>query len=522
MSGEADDIARLLAGELDEAGRQALAARLAADPAAWKELGGHVLVEGLLGVALEDEFSAESRRGRWMEALRRADQDDFLAGVNRRIQRHQWRKRITAIAAVLAIGGLSWLMVRPDGVATVRRLETVSWSGGTSLLEGEVLRSGARLRFEGGLVELEMGGRGRMIVEGPADLEFVSGMESRLHRGRVMMKVEPAGHGYRVETPKGSVIDLGTEFGVAVDGDEGVETHVLSGEVEAIPAGGRKVLLKKDDALRFDGGDGTRFKTDGGSFYTELPPPRSGSPDWIRWPMESAREGRDRAEVGGFGPGAYDMVFKAADQGGMPETVDGVFGSAATFDGKGGYAESAFPGIGGQEPRTVSFWVKVPRDFNIREGFGIVSWGSTGEADFGRAWQISINPLAEDGPVGRLRVGAHGGQIVGATDLRDGRWHHVAVVLYAASRADIGKHVLIYLDGRLEPISRRALHELDTRIEDSAHGVWLGRNLSYRAGSTGNRHGGFFRGGLDEVFIVSGALGRDEIRHLMEKNRMPR
>jgi hypothetical protein len=522
MNGAPDDIARLLAGELDEAGRRALAARLAADPAALKEFGGHALVDGLLGVALEDEVSAERRHGRLMEALRRVDQDDFLEGVKQRLQRQAWRKRVAAVAAVLAIGGLSWLMVRPDGVATVRRLETVSWSGGTSLKEGAVLRKGSRLCIEGGLVELEMGGRGRMIVEGPADLEFVSGMESRLHRGRLLMRVNEAGHGYRVETPKGSVIDLGTEFGVAVGGDDRVETHVLSGEVEAIPDGGRKVLLKKDDALLFDGGNGTRFKTDGGSFYTELPPPRSGRPDWIRWPMESAREGRDRAEVGGFGPGAYDMVFKAADEGGVPETVDGVFGSAAAFDGKGGHAESAFPGIGGQEPRTVSFWVKVPGDFSVREGFGIISWGSVGAADFGRAWQISINPLEKDGPLGRLRVGAHGGQIVGATDLRDGRWHHVAVVLYPASRPDIGKHVLIYLDGRLEPISRRALHELDTRIDGPAHGVSLGRNLSHQAGSVDHRHGGYFRGCLDEVFIVSGALGQDEVRQLMEKNGMPR
>jgi hypothetical protein len=522
MKEDDQDIARLLAGELDEAGRRVLAKRLAADPVALKELGGQVLVEGLLGVALEDGFSAERRRGELMEAVRRADQDDFLAGVQGRIRRRGWRARIAALAALLVFGVGTWTVLRPVGVGTVTRLETVSWGGAGCFAEGGVIRSGERLRIDGGLVELELGGRGRMIVEGPADLEFVNGMVSKLHRGRVLMRVNEAGHGYRVETPKGAVIDLGTEFGVSVGGDQRVETHVLSGEVEAVPEGGGKVLLKKDEALLFDGGDGTRFKTDGGSFYTELPPRQDGGLKSVHWAMEATGDGSDRAAVNGFGPGSYDMVLQTMDQGRMPGRVEGVFGSALAFDGKGGFAESAFPGIGGQEPRTVSFWVKVPRDFNVREGFGIISWGSLEETGFGQAWQISINPLDQDGPVGRLRVGAHGGQIVGNTDLRDGRWHHVAVVLYQASRPDIGRHVLIYLDGELEPISRRALHELDTRIDGADHGVWLGRNISYKSSRPTHQHGGFFRGEVDEVFILSGALGRQEVRHLMERNEIPR
>lgn len=216
------------------------------------------------------------------------------------------------------------------------------------------------------------------------------------------------------------------------------------------------------------------------------------------------------------------MVLHSMEEGDPPRATPGVFGSALSFDGKGGYAESNFPGIGGTEPRTVSFWVKVPEDFKVREGFGIVSWGQFAGANYGEVWQISINPLEDDGPIGRLRVGAHGGQIIGDTDLRDGRWHHVAVVLYQAGRPDIGKHVLIYLDGELEPISRRALRELNTRTEDASHGVWLGRNIVYNSSVPGHRHGGFFRGEVDEVFIFSGALTREEVRALKDRNEMPR
>jgi hypothetical protein len=522
MKPQDETIARLLAGDLNEAERQALAEWLADDPSTLKELGGHALVEGMLGVALEDELTAGRHRRKIMEALRQADQDDFVAGVQTRIRRRSWHYRIAAIAALLIFGIGLWAIIRPVEVATISRLETVSWGDGSSFAEGGVLKSGARLRLDRGLVELNLGGRGRMILEGPADIEFVTAMESKLRRGRVLMRVNEAGHGYRVETPKGSVIDLGTEFGVSVGDDAEVETHVLSGEVEAFPNGSIKVLLKKGEALRFSGGDDNRFTTDGGSFYTELPPPQRGSPKSVHWPMEADSGGLDRAVVSGFWPGSHDMVLEAMDEGKVPARVAGLFGSALAFDGKGGFAESAFRGIGGQKPRTVSFWVKVPQDFSVREGFGIVSWGSIEPDGFGQAWQISINPLPKDGPIGCLRVGAHGGQIVGKTDLRDGRWHHVAAVLYQASRPDIGKHVLIYLDGQLEPISRRALRELNTRVDDAAHGVWLGRNISYKSSWPDHQHGGFFRGEVDEVFIFAGALGQAEIRHLMKTNELPK
>ncbi|RYD50153.1 MAG: LamG domain-containing protein, partial [Verrucomicrobiaceae bacterium] len=163
-----------------------------------------------------------------------------------------------------------------------------------------------------------------------------------------------------------------------------------------------------------------------------------------------------------------------------------------------------------------------PQDFHLREGFAIVSWGQFAGANFGGVWQVSINPLDGDGPVGHLRVGAHGGQIIGATDLRDGQWHHVAVVLFEASQANIGKHVLIYLDGELEPISRRSLLELNTRTEGASHGVWLGRNITYDQSPPNHNQGGFFRGELDEVFIFDAALSRDEIRALKVNNEMPR
>lgn len=497
LSGEADpaEVARFLeAAEKDDALRQRFV-----------ELAE---LDGMLGVALEDEFSRERRHLQIMQAVGESERDEFVVGVETRLKQRRWAVRFGSIAAVLALAFTGWLVFGKDqAVATVARLETVTWGDGAPIQTGKGITKGHRLRFASGLVELQVGARGRMVVEGPADLEFTAPDRSVLRRGRVVMRVTPAGHGYRMETPQGAVVDLGTEFGVAVGDDGKVETHVLEGEVEAYPNGGGMVLLKRDDALSFSNG-GERIKADGGEFYTSLPPVRGSKSQAIHWSFDDPSD-----------PG--DLELKRMNDSRLPEYVDGRFGKAMSFDGKGAYAESPFKGIGGGQSRTVSFWVKVPKDFSLREGFAVMSWGRFAAEKPGEVWQIAINPTLEQGPAGRLRVGTHEGQVVGSTDLRDDQWHHVAVVLYGGSQPDVGTHVLVYLDGSLEPISRRALQEIRTEVEKAKHGVWLGRDITYGE-NTVKRVGGFFRGEVDEAYIFDSALTREDIRALREHNAPPK
>jgi hypothetical protein len=112
--------------------------------------------------------------------------------------------------------------------------------------------------------------------------------------------------------------------------------------------------------------------------------------------------------------------------------------------------------------------------------------------------------------------------VIGSTDLRDGKWHHVAVVMYPGSNPDVGKHVLLYVDGALDEVSQRALREIDTEIGNADHGVWLGRNVSHDGRKDRREDGGFFRGSLDEVFIFGAALSSEEVRQLMKTNQVPR
>lgn len=516
MREERELLARYFEGDLTGEEEARLRKWLNDDADARRELGRHAGLEGWLSVALEKEEVRKENFSALCECVRIADEEAFLKKVAGRIQPSRRRRAIramTAMAAMLVASGIIFFFAsRPEVVATVAKTDADA-----GIRVGAELRAGDLLEVQKGLVEVRLGGRGTMIVEGPAKLRFKGAMRSELLDGRVLTRVTPSGRGYTIETPGGKVIDLGTEFGISVNGDE-VETHVLSGEVKAIPSGENEVLLRKDEGLRFGKGTEERIPARPGSFYSSLPPVHGKEPPFVHWDMELDADGRVSADAKGFNTPDVSLRGEALDQGSLPSTTEGMMGLAVAFDGKGGFMESGFPGVDGREPRTVAFWVKVPRDLAPMESFGILSWGDFQFDQPGAVWQISINPMSGDGPLGHLRVGTHGGFVVGSTDLRDDHWHHVAVVLYEAERPDIGQHVMLYLDGQKEEISSRTLGTVETEVSTANHGVWLGRNITYSGSAIqGHAHGRFFRGCLDEVYIFQAALSQQEILETMRR-----
>lgn len=517
-------MAEVLAGSASAEDRERLIEGLKHDEELRRKWASHAAMEGWLGIAMESPETREEQISSTMARLRESDQDAFVTAVRDRVVMLKWKRRLLALAAVATMAFLtvfSWNRLRPVSViATLERQESAVWKDGSAA--PGALSAGSRLQLSGGLVELQIADKGRMILEGPADLQFVSAGHSILRQGRVVMRVTESGHGYRLQTPGGSVVDLGTEFGVSVGASGAVETHVLEGQVEATSAGGSKVILNKDDGLRFANGGSERISSETGSFYTVLPPRHQARPSWVHWSFEGGSDMEVPGRSEGFEGASFSLKLAGLAPGSKPAPEPGVFGGGLSFDGKGSYAESEFKGIGGKAPRTVCFWVKVPTDFSSSEGYGILSWGRFEALNPGGTWQISVNPEAVDGPIGRLRVGAHRGQMIGSTDLRDGKWHHIAVVMYPGSNPDVGKHVLLYVDGALDEVSQRALREIDTEIGNADHGVWLGRNVSHDGRKDRREDGGFFRGSLDEVFIFGAALSSEEVRQLMKTNQVPR
>ena len=507
-------IAKFLAESLDASEVKEFRRCLERDSALRQKLGEQASLHGQLDVLMEDEVSKQGWISECLNRCAVADQENFLSGVQRKLRLVRFKRTATiAAAAMIALAlGLALWSPAPQPAAIISQIRTSE--AGSSLRVGDHYNDGDTLQVGSGLVELDLPGRGRMIVEGPTELTFTNATHANLVSGRIHLRVTENGRGYRLKTPKGVIVDLGTEFGVAVNRDSGtVETHVLDGEVEAlVDDRSAPIHLKKNEALLQSGSLKRRFQAEQSLFYTSLPPIHVGSVGMVHWSLEPGSDNIVNAQTQTLSEQGADLKLR-----GHPQLTEGPFGNALQFDGKGTYAETSYRGVKGNMPRTVAFWVNVPSDFKTSQAFAMVSWGDFKQENPGAVWQISINPVKQDGLIGRLRLGVHGGQVIGSTDLRDDQWHHVAVILYPAEQASLGQQVLLYVDGKLESLSNRVLNTIDTEVETSSHGVWLGRDVN-----TSKVKDGFFRGKIDEVYIFDVALSQEEIQTLMERNEPPR
>jgi len=203
--------------------------------------------------------------------------------------------------------------------------------------------------------------------------------------------------------------------------------------------------------------------------------------------------------------------------------VDRDGSGALEFDGVDNWVETAFAGIAEEADRTVAAWVKLASDFGEASGQAIVGWGDFSIHDpnrrHGAAWELGIGDAQKPVDVtGRLKVAVGGPMTVGDADLRDGRWHHVAAVYFRNGAPDDRGLVLLYVDGQLQ---RRTFGNtrirLHTEVRSSgSEPVQFGRQVM-RASPERE----FFKGAIDEVFIIDRALSGDEIRFLIQTNSIP-
>jgi len=373
--------------------------------------------------------------------------------------------------------------------------------------------SSGEYSLEKGFAKLKFTSGAEVIVEGPADFKIINDMHVYLKSGKVVADIPPSAHGFKIDTTDSNTIDLGTKFAVATNGKSGTEIHVIQGLVKSKSRNTKEFIeLRKDEALKvIDDKTSEKQKADSGKFLTMLPPSKINNLKHILWKFDEG----EGLITEGFSKG-YNEHFQAklksidGDKT-PPKWVDGKFGKAVKFNGSTNFVQTDFPGIGGANSRTVCFWVKA--DKMKHNGYAIITWGSFEK--FGATWQISLNPNEADGPLGRIRCGTHRGQVIGTKDLRDDKWHHVAVVMYGGPNADVSTHILIYVDGELENAYRKSVRQIDTDIEsETAVKVQMGKN----AGTNYKNHvkHKFFRGSLDEVYVFNYALNPNEIRRIMK------
>jgi len=140
----------------------------------------------------------------------------------------------------------------PEAVAWLVNAQDCQWADGQSPEDG--LKAGTVLNVERGLAEIRFRKGTHVVLNGPAKLELLSDNCARLHRGRITARVPEPAIGFELQTPQGKVVDLGTEFGVAVGDDLATDVYVFKGEVVATPTAFQPLHLQTNLAVRLTDG----------------------------------------------------------------------------------------------------------------------------------------------------------------------------------------------------------------------------------------------------------------------------
>ncbi len=102
-----------------------------------------------------------------------------------------------------------------------------------------------------GTIEVRLDDGPEIVLESPATLELLSANSVRLVRGKLVGRVEGSPTGFVVKTPFATFVDLGTEFGIAIDGRQATDVQVFEGKIEAqIRDSGHPVSLAKGRSVR--------------------------------------------------------------------------------------------------------------------------------------------------------------------------------------------------------------------------------------------------------------------------------
>jgi hypothetical protein len=148
-------------------------------------------------------------------------------------------------AVTLTLGGVLatgiWRQPAPEpelakasntGIATLTQGVNCSWASSVVPQIGEPLQQG-RLDLLTGIAEIQFQQGATVILEGPASLELVDANRAVLQSGRAVAKVPKSAVGFGLDTPAAHIVDLGTEFGVAVSEAGSTLLQVYNGKVVA-------------------------------------------------------------------------------------------------------------------------------------------------------------------------------------------------------------------------------------------------------------------------------------------------
>jgi hypothetical protein len=493
-------------GTLTDAEAEALHTLLREQPGEGERLLSHLAMDAMLRSTKPLVTSAGSRRA-WLPRRR------FTLGTV---------TSVAAMAACVALAG-AWMMravftagtddeATTVSVAVLRRGVNLVWESG-AITPGTPLAPGW-LKLKSGIAQIEFYQGARLLIEGPAELQLVSSGEATCTRGKLSAQVPPQAKGFRINTPQGTIIDLGTEFGLDLSGSK-AEVHVFKGEVELHQAAEAMRSLKEGEAMAFTA-QPAMLAANPSSFASlgeiDARTASSQRSQFERWQAAGALVNGD--------PGLR-LRFDFQDDEGARSLKNHAVNGGSIADGSivgAGWTEGRWPGKRALEFRNVSdrvrlnvpgeihaltlaVWVRVnglDRMFNSL--FMSESWGQRKVH-----WQITHEGKVRLGVAGRAdQRHADYDTPVFFTPERFGRWTHLAVVFDS-----LKKEVRHYANGVL--LARAPLSDASPlKIGMAELGNWQDQRV---ASGVAIRH---LSGAMDEFALWDRVLDETEVARLAQ------
>jgi Concanavalin A-like lectin/glucanases superfamily/FecR protein len=444
----------------------------------------------------------------------------------RRFPQSSWLLALAACGALLLTG--AWWVYRSEpgarqgdtskAVAMLNRVADAVWQQ-----PGENPRLGAPLepgwlRLKSGLVQIVFYSGARLVIEGPAELQLVSPGEVVCLGGRLIAEVPPPAKGFRVRTPRMTVTDLGTVFGVDVSALE-TELHVFKGSVEfQSPASAAKQNMLEGRGAIADGAAPARLVSASRSRFASLfeLQNKSSEAEVLRheqWRAASSRLDEDPTLLVHFDFEPVDLSDwrlpnSSKLKGATPDATivgcqwtEGRWPDKRALEFRNVSDRVRLEVASEYNALTLAAWVRVQgmdRQINslfMSDGFdaGTVHWS-----------------IRDDGVLGLTAIGAEPGryQICASPPAlrldQFGLWIHLAAVIDGDS-----KRVVHYLNGL--PVSEHALKIAPPfRIGVAELGNWNARGFPKNDPFMIRN----FSGAMDDFCLFSRALSSEEIRGL--------
>lgn len=483
----------------------------------------HLLLEREGALRAEVEHTPHPLGGSVRPPKTRLAKASRASQLSRRSSKNKGLRYLLAAAVLLVAGGiLVHRAFQENKVAMATVVDAIGIVGGPEELtsEGSVLDVGLPLRFQSGVISIAMPSGAKFTLEGPASLVVEGTNHVRLDEGKLYAKVPRSGVGFTVDTETGSLVDLGTEFGVVADRDGSVDTYVYVGQVRAESAGSA-ATLKAGMAVTVPAGGGlgrvrtfdqadTRFTRtiDGADYVAAVE--RLEPLYMLRFSPNSKL--RLFSSVGGKGSHAVSL------RGGVYASAGGPIATPLAADGCLRFVgvesttevDSVQSSLEKAAAYTIVLWVRVDE----RGPQGLAAFTSE------RGPDVDLGPLlrvTSDGHLEHRCYAADGSGSGFATQrsnapLKKGEW--VQVVASGGSFRELN----LYVNGEVAAAPVTMSSAIRTDCGRLALGSGSGRSREESV------HTGPLRGAIDEVVVFDRCLTKEEVRNLYQLaiNTMPR